>query len=278
MAEINFAHGNELMLLWLSIFVGAICIGIATYWIGAMLWSANVSSFVTWNQRRVGALLLTRAGFSQWRVGQLYLLKFIGCGGSAALSGCVLNYTQPLGAWGAFNLILVLLCAVLGYGYPSTFLRAQARKRQSSIMRDMPAFLDLIVLGLESGLNLQASLQLALQYSRPGALRSEWTRVLHDIRAGQPRTHALTQLAARTDMASVRQLVSAICQAESTGFSVGSIIRGFSDQHRTERLMKIEKLAMQAPVKMLFPMALCIFPCTFLVLGIPVAAQLITLQ
>ncbi len=265
------------MMLWLSMFIGAICVGIATYLICAMLWSSKVLSFVTWNQRRVGTLLLTRAGYPQWRLGQLYLLKFICCAGGASLVAVLLNAAQQWGTWSAVHLILVLVGAVLGYRYPSMFLHAQARKRQSSILRDMPPFLDLIVLGLESGLNLQASLQLALQYSRLGALHSEWARVLHDIRAGQPRIHALTQLAVRTDMSAVRQLVGAICQAESTGFSVGLIIRGFSDQHRAERLMKIEKLATQAPVKMLFPMALCIFPCTFLVLGLPVAAQLLSL-
>lgn len=265
------------MLLWSGIFVGALCVGVATFWLCTMLWSVDVSSFVTWNQRRAGTLLLTRAGYPHWHVGQLYLLKFIGCGSGAITSAVFLHYAMPWEAWGGVNLILVLVCAVLGYAYPSAFLRARARKRQSSILRDMPPFLDLIVLGLESGLNLQASLQMALQYSRPSALRYEWARVLYDIRAGQPRVHALTQLAVRTDMTTVRQLVSAISQAESTGFSVGAIIRGFSDQHRAERLMKIEKLAMQAPVKMLFPMALCIFPCTFLVLGIPVAAQLFSL-
>ncbi len=265
------------MLLWFSMFLSAIGVGIVTYLLCTMLWGSKVLSFVTWNQRRVGTLLLTRAGYPQWRVGQLYLLKFLCCGGGGSMSAVLLNYAQQWDAWNAVHLILVLVGAALGYRYPSAFLRAGARNRQLSILRDMPPFLDLIVLGLESGLNLQASLQLALQYSRPGALHAEWTRVLNDIRAGQPRTHALTQLAVRTDMTAVRQLVGAICQAESTGFSVGLIIRGFSDQHRAERLMKIEKLAMQAPVKMLFPMALCIFPCTFLVLAIPVAAQLLSL-
>lgn len=265
------------MVLWFGLSLSAICVGIATYLICTMLCSSKVLSFVTWNQRRVGTLLLTRAGYPQCRVGQLYLLKFVCCGCGASISAVLLNYVQQWETWNAVHFIVVLVGAALGYRYPSAFLRAQARSRQSSILRDMPPFLDLIVLGLESGLNLQASIQLALQYSRPGALHSEWARVLHDIRAGQPRTHALAQLAVRTDMTAVRQLVGAICQAESTGFSVGLIIRGFSDQHRAERLMKIEKLAMQAPVKMLFPMALCIFPCTFLVLGIPVAAQLLNL-
>lgn len=277
MAEIDIALGDGLMLFWISVLVGASCAGIATYSIFTILWSSNVTSFVTWNQRRVGTLLLTRAGFPHWRVEQLYLLKYIGFGVGVVLPAVLLSRAQQWGDGGAVNLILLSLCAVLGYLYPSMFLRAQSRKRQSSMLRDMPPFLDLIILGLESGLNLQASLHLALQYSRPGALHAEWARVLSDIRAGQPRAHALAQLAMRADMTSIRQLVSAICQAESTGFSIGSIIRGFSDQHRSERLLKIEKLAMQAPVKMLFPMALCIFPCTFLVLGIPVAAQLMTL-
>lgn len=265
------------MMLWISMFIGAICVGISTYLICAMLKSTNVLSLVTWNQRRVGTILLTRAGHPQWRLGQLYLFKFICSAGGASLCAVLLNTAQQWRTWGLVHLILVLIGAVFGYRYPSALLQVQARKRQSSILRDMPPFLDLIVLGLESGLNLQASLQLALQHSRPGTLHSEWARVLHDIRAGQPRMHALTQLAVRTNMPSIRQLVGAICQAESTGCSVGLIIRGFSDQHRAECLMRIEKLAMQAPVKMLLPMALCIFPCTFLVLGLPIAAQLIHL-
>jgi len=297
------------MLLSVSIALGAIAVGLACYLIisGLCRWlldgtraaeSEIISSslcervawaltlragdrllwLVTWNQRRMGTTLLARAGHAQWQVEQIYVIKYA----TACVATIFFTVTQRCLVswidWGGLNLTLVLAGGLLGYIYPNAFLRSQARRRQSSILNDLPAFLDLIVLGLESGLNLQASLQLALQFSRRGPLHAEWTRVLLDIRSGQPRGHALAQLAIRTDMPSIRQLVCAITQAELSGFSVGSMIRNLSDQHRRERLMRIEKLAMRAPVKMLFPMALCIFPCTFLVLGIPVAAQLLSLQ
>ena len=293
---------------WASVLVGALAVGVACYlmisvsfrwlfndkkaaelgfiprsrwervfWVSTRRAGDQLLWLVTWNQRRAGTTLLARAGHAQWQVGQLYVVKVA----VACIVGMFLALLQhSLVAWfdwGWINVTLVLVGGLVGYVYPNALLRSHVRRRQSSILKDLPAFLDLIVLGLESGLNLQASLQLALQYSRPGSLHAEWTRVLLDIRSGQPRGHALAQLAMRTDMPSIRQLVFAITQAELSGFSVGSIMRKLSDQHRRERLLRIEKLAMQAPVKMLFPMALCIFPCTFLVLAIPVAAQLLGL-
>jgi len=297
------------MLRWASVVVGALAVAAACYlmislsfrwffddtkaaalgfsprsrwerviWLSTRRAGDQLLWLVTWNQRRAGTTLLARAGLAQWQVGQLYVVKYaMAC--TAAFSFALLQHTLvDWIEWGWMSVTLVLVGLLAGYVYPNALLRSHMRRRQSSILRDLPAFLDLIVLGLESGLNLQASLQLALQYSRPGPLHAEWTRVLLDIRSGQPRGHALTQLAIRTDMPSIRQLVFAITQAELSGFSVGSIMRKLSDQHRRERLLRIEKLAMQAPVKMLFPMALCIFPCTFLVLGIPVVAQLLGLQ
>ncbi len=297
------------MLLLVSIMLGAIAVGLACYLIisglcrrlfdGArssepriissslcerVAWRLTLRAggrwlwLVTWNQRRMGTTLLARAGHTQWQVGQIYLIKYVTACAVVVLLIALQRYLFAWIDWGGVNFALVFAGGVSGYIYPNAFLRGQARGRQSSILSDLPGFLDLIVLGLESGLNLQASLQLALQYSRRGPLHEEWTRVLLDIRSGQPRGHALAQLAIRTDMPSIRQLVCAITQAELSGFSVVSMIRNLSDQHRRERLMRIEKLAMRAPVKMLFPMALCIFPCTFLVLGIPVAAQLLSLQ
>jgi tight adherence protein C len=297
------------MLLWTSIAIGAIAVGLACYlilsglcrwifddtsaaeprivsssrweraaWLSTRCAGGRLLWLVTWNQRRIGTTLLARAGHVQWQVEQLYVMKYAAACIAAILFTLLQGYLVSWIDWGWMNLAVVFVGWLSGYVYPHLFLRGRARRRQSLILKDLPSFLDLIVLGLESGLNLQASLQLALQHSRRGPLHAEWARVLLDIRSGQPRAHALAQLAIRTDMPSIRQLVCAITQAESSGFSVGSILRNLSDQHRRERLMRIEKLAMRAPVKMLFPMALCIFPCTFLVLAIPVAAQLLSLH
>ena len=310
MASRNPARCVPPMLVWWGIVVGAASVGTAVYVAGALLlrsrsdrsasatmppvfsdWSGKSMGvatrylgdrllwLVTWNQRRSCTALLARAGLAQLSVGQLYLAKLCLAMSAALIVAAVQNAVwRQWFDWGWGNGVLLLLSGYLGYSYPNAAIRARIRKRQLSILNDLPALLDLIVLGLESGQNLQASLQLALRYSRPGALHTEWTRVLLDIRSGQPRSHALAQLAVRVNLPAVRQLVSAIRQAERTGFSVAPILRNFSDQQRREHLMAIEKLAMQAPIKMLFPLALCIFPCTFLVLGIPVAIQLLGLQ
>jgi tight adherence protein C len=309
MASCSFAWDIRVMLLWVSSMIGAVAVAAACYlifsgllrllfdgtrtaedrfisgsrweraaWLLTLRAGDRLLWLVTWNQRRMGTTLLVRAGHTQWQIEQVYVIKYAAACVVAMLLTLLQCHLVAWIDWGGLNFALVLVGALLGYVYPNAVLRGQARRRQSSILNDLPSFLDLIVLGLESGLNLQASLQLALQFSRRGPLHAEWTRVLLDIRSGQPRGHALAQLAIRTDMPSIRQLVCAITQAESSGFSVGSIMRNLSDQHRRERLMRIEKLAMRAPVKMLFPMALCIFPCTFLVLAIPVAAQLLSLH
>ena len=70
-------------------------------------------------------------------------------------------------------------------------------------------------------------------------------------------------------------LVSALVQGEMMGASVGPILRAQSEQRRTERFQRAEKLALEAPVKMLGPLILCIFPCTFIVIGFPIVVQLL---
>ena len=76
-------------------------------------------------------------------------------------------------------------------------------------------------------------------------------------------------MSARIEQPSVQNLVSAIIQAESMGMNLGPILRGQAEQRRVERFLRAEKLAMEAPVKMLFPLVAFIFPCTFIVIGFP---------
>ena len=96
---------------------------------------------------------------------------------------------------------------------------------------------------------------------------------LRDVRAGRPRIDALRALADRMDEPSITNLVSALIQAENMGMNLGPILRAQSEQRRAERFARAEKLAMEAPVKMLFPLIAFIFPCTFVVLGFPIAMK-----
>src|SRR5699024_6199616 len=95
------------------------------------------------------------------------------------------------------------------------------------------------------------------------------------IRAGVTRSEALHQWAQRTSLPAVSQLVSTLGQADQLGMSLGPLLRAQSEQRRTERFQRAEKLALEAPVKMLFPLVCCIFPCTFLIIAFPIAVKLL---
>jgi tight adherence protein C len=238
-----------------------------TAWLGRPL-----MPFVTWGQRRRLTLLLSRAGFTTWEYVQIYCLQ------------CVFSFlTLTIGIYWLNQSLLDLqvsaffglcACASLGWWCPVFWLKRIHQNRLRQIAHQFPFFLDMVGLGLDAGLNLQASIQLALEHVGKGALHQEWSKMLADMRAGQPRALALRQLSQRLNLSSVRQLISSLIHGESMGFSLGRIIQVYADQQRTQRLMQAEKLALQAPVKMLFPMALCIFPCTFIILGFPVVVQL----
>ena len=104
-------------------------------------------------------------------------------------------------------------------------------------------------------------------------MREEFQRVLRDIRAGKPRATSLRDMAGRLNETSVTNFTIAVIQAESMGMSLGPILRAQADQRRIERFLRAEKLAMEAPVKMLFPLIAFIFPCTFIVLFFPIVMK-----
>jgi tight adherence protein C len=158
--------------------------------------------------------------------------------------------------------------------WPRRWLRDQGARRQGLMLREFPFLLDMTTLCVEAGLNLQGALQQAALHGPDGPLRAELRHALADMRAGMPRIQALNDLANRTGLAAVHGLVIALTQADQLGMSLGPLLRSQSEQRRAERFLRAEKLALEAPVKMLFPMVFCIFPCTFLVIGFPIAMKL----
>jgi tight adherence protein C len=167
----------------------------------------------------------------------------------------------------------LLIAAAFGYLFPAIWLRDRVQLRRRQTLKTLPFMLDIITLCVEAGLNLTGALTQAVAKGPAGALRDEFARVLRDVRAGRSRTDALRTLADRMDEAVITNFVAAVIQAESTGMSLGPILRAQAEQRRNERFARAEKLAMEAPVKMLFPLIAFIFPCTFFVLGFPIAMK-----
>lgn len=163
--------------------------------------------------------------------------------------------------------------ALLGWIYPSIWLRDRLMARRRQILKAIPFYLDIVTLCVEAGLNLQGAVNQAVLKGPKGVLRDEFQRVLRDIRAGKPRAESLRSMANRVNEPGVTNFVAAIIQAERMGMSLGPVLRAQADQQRIERFLRAEKLAMEAPVKMLFPLIAFIFPCTFIVLFFPIVIK-----
>jgi tight adherence protein C len=238
--------------------------------------------FITWNQRHGLNKLLIRSGLSDFDYTQIFasqvLLSLLALLGYWFVSSIGAPLRLATRADLLLGVLLSACVASLCWWLPILWLKQRYRQRINAIERSLPFFLDMVGLGLGSGQNLQASLQLACDHLGDGALKSEWLQTLGDIRTGTARSEALRQMSVRIESTSLRQLISALIQGESLGQGMTHIIEVYGTQQRAQRLMHAEKLALQAPVKMLFPLALFIFPCTFLVLGFPVLVQLLGLQ
>lgn len=195
-----------------------------------------------------------------------------------AVAAVVVGGIVLLGVWagGVLSVWAAAPATVLGAMLPRIAMRERATRRRHAILRRLPHDLDLITLAVEAGLNLGAALGQAARHGPPGPLRDEWQRLLRDVRAGQPRHEALHALAARIGLPAISSMVAALLTAERQGASLAPILRAQAEQRRTERFLRAERLAMEAPVKMLFPLVVCIFPGTFAILLFPVVHQLLS--
>ncbi len=177
--------------------------------------------------------------------------------------------------WGGLGVLAAIAVALLGALLPISWLRDRIERRSRQIVRSLPFYLDVITLAIEAGANLTGALQHAADRGPRGPMGDELMRVLRDVRAGRTRAEALRQLAERLRMPAISNWIAAVLTAERQGSSLGPILRAQADQRRNERFLRAEELAMKAPVKMLFPLMTCIFPCTFVIVFFPVAIRLL---
>ena len=200
--------------------------------------------------------------------------------GMAALSWWLLGSFDPTthedGGFSAGTYAQVTGAGFLaGWLYPGIWLRDRLSLRRRELLKALPFFLDIITLCVEAGLNMQGAVTQAVAKGPVGVLRDELQRVLRDIRSGKARATALRDMAERLGEPGITNFTTAVIQAESMGMNLGPVLRAQADQRRSERFLRAEKLAMEAPVKMLFPLIAFIFPCTFVVLFFPIVMKFI---
>ena len=155
--------------------------------------------------------------------------------------------------------------ALLGFFLPVMLLQSRIKRRQEIILKAMPDALDLLTVCVEAGLGFdQAMVKVAEKWENELSLAFE--RVIQEVRLGKLRREALRDMADRMDISDMTSFVAAIIQADQLGVSMGKVLRIQSDQMRIKRRQRAEKKAHEAPVKMLIPMALLIFPSIYIVL------------
>lgn len=173
---------------------------------------------------------------------------------------------------------VTLASCVVGWYYPVMWMRDRRKKREKDILRTLPGYLDMITLCCQAGLSLTGAIAQAVQKGPGGALGQEFDRMMREMRTGASRMDALNALADRLDNKHIKSLVSNLTQAESLGASLADTLSAISDQRRTERFQMAEKLAMEAPVKMIGPLVIFIFPVTFIIIFFPLVMQFLETQ
>ncbi|HEY3598008.1 MAG TPA: type II secretion system F family protein [Paraburkholderia sp.] len=181
--------------------------------------------------------------------------------------------TLLMGVAGLLSWWLPIGFALLGYYYPRIWTRDVRRRHVTKILRHLPIYLDFLTLAVEAGLNINGAIQKAVEKGPDGPLRREFEHVLRDLKSGLNRTEALRRFDERQRIKEVSNLVGAIVQAERMGSGLAKTLRFQSEQRRSERFQRAEKQAMEAPVKLVFPLLIFIFPVTFIVLGFPIVMK-----
>ena len=169
--------------------------------------------------------------------------------------------------------MLIAAGVALLYFQPIMWLRSALRQRHLSIMRALPFVLDLLTLSVEAGMDFMSAMQRNCEKRKLDPLNEELIRMTREIQVGTPRRVALKNMAERVKQPDLKSVAYALIQADELGVSIGTILRIQSEQLRSRRFDRAEKLANEAPVKMLGPLMLCIFPAVFVILLGPIILQ-----
>lgn len=186
----------------------------------------------------------------------------------------VLVFTVGATKWPFGRVILfAILFGGLGYMFPQLWLSSKISRRQKEIRKAMPDALDLLTICVEAGLGFDAAMS-KVSEKWESQLSFAFARAIQEIQLGKVRREALRDMAERIGIPEMTSFVAAVIQSEQLGVSLAKVLRIQSDQMRVKRRQRAEEEAHKAPLKMLIPMALLIFPSLMIVLLTPAALRL----
>ncbi|MFD9704928.1 type II secretion system F family protein [Lentzea sp. NPDC059081] len=158
-----------------------------------------------------------------------------------------------------------LVVAAFGFFLPDLLLLNAGQKRQTSIRRALPDALDMLTVCVEAGLGFDAALAQVAR-NTTGPLARECARVLQEMQIGKSRNESLRALTLRTTVPELRAFVSALTQAGELGVPIAAVLREQAREMRLRRRQRAEEMAQKVPVKILFPLIVCLFPAMFVVI------------
>ena len=220
---------------------------------------------------RVARKLQVAGSPAGWDAERILAFKIIGLAAGAALGiflTTLLGDLSPL-----VRIVMVGLLTFVGFVAPDTLLNRRVDERQREILKTLSDTLDLLTISVEAGLSLNAAIAQVVQ-NVPGVLSSEFARMLQEIQLGVPRADAFRNLAERTDVEELNAFALAMIQADVFGVSIASVLRTQAQQLRIKRRQRAEAKAQQTPVKIVFPLILCILPALFVVIVGPGAIRI----
>jgi tight adherence protein C len=171
------------------------------------------------------------------------------------------------------RLLLWLAGMAFAYLLPDLLLLNAGLKRREAITLELPDSLDQMTVAVEAGLGFEAAMLRVARTGR-GVLAAELSRTLREVQVGVPRRTALRDLADRAEVPDLRRFVLAVIQAEGYGIPIADVLRVQAAELRAKRRQRAEEKAMKIPVKVVFPMIVCILPVVFIIILGPAVFQL----
>ncbi len=196
-----------------------------------------------------------------------------------AVAAIVLGGLTVLFVWwtgrGWSAILWGIVLAVAGFFLPDLLLINTAQKRADQIQKALPNTIDLLTVSVESGLAFDAALANVARNTE-GPLSDEFRRVLREIQIGSSRSDALKALADRTTVDDLRIFLNSMVQAEKLGIPIADVLRVQASEMRLKKSQRTEEQAMKLPVKLVFPLLMCIMPLLFIVIIGPAAISIAT--
>ncbi|MRS12805.1 MAG: type II secretion system F family protein [Actinobacteria bacterium] len=204
-------------------------------------------------------------------VGRFMVVKILSAVGTGLLFTAI-SVIRPLSptTW----LLVVIPLVILAFFMPDLWLASRITDYKNAIRRMLPDMLDMLTISVEAGLGFDQAIAKIVR-NTSGPLSEQFGRMLQEVQAGVSRAEALRHLSARTEVPELNGFIMAIVQADVFGVSVSSVLRTQAAEMRTKRRQFAEEAAQKAPVKLVFPLVLCILPATLLVILGPAAISFV---